>query len=770
MPNEIAHMNYALDIHAEYMAQRDALHEGVLESPSSSICADKDHSMTADADNSNNNQAWTLPKEAFLPDDPLANCLVLLTRLQHRPFSLQSLTAGLPLESSRLTPELFVRAAARADISAHILKRPLAKITNLTLPAVLLLEGRQACILLEKLDNGRVKVIFPEAGAGEDEVALADIESRYTGFAIFVKPTFRFDKRSDQGSIPKPKHWFWGTVRMAWPIYSEVLVASLLINLFALVMPLFIMNVYDRVVPNSTLQTLWVLAIGVGVVYVFDFIMRSLRGYFIDIAGKKIDVILSANIFEKVMGIRMEARPPSVGAFASNLQEFEAFREFITSATITTLVDIPFLVLFLTLIWWLGGPAAIPAMVAVPLILLVSLMLQRPLAAVINETFRTSAQRQSTLIESLTGLETLKAMGAEGPMQRRWEQLIGHLGKLSLKARLLSAANVNAATFLQQIATVAVVIVGVYLIAERELSIGALIACTLLTGRALAPLSQVAGLITRFHHARAALDGINRMMALPVEREAGKSFVHRSSFKGTIEFKDVSFNYPEQQVAALQNISFRIAAGDRVGIIGRIGSGKTTIEKLVMGLYQPTSGSIWVDGVDLQQIDPADLRKNIAYVPQDPMLFYGTVRDNIVLGAPYVDDKAMLIAAEIAGVAEFVNRHPLGFDMPVGERGDGLSGGQRQSIAVARALLMSPVMMLLDEPSNSLDNRSEENLKAKLAEKLEGKTLVLVTHRASMLTLVNRLIVIDGGRIIADGPKEQVLEALAGGKLNVARN
>jgi ATP-binding cassette subfamily C protein LapB len=726
--------------------------------------------MDADANNSNNKQAWTLPNESLLPDDPLANCLVLLTRMQHRPFSLQSLTAGLPLESSRLTPELFVRAAARADISAHILKRPLDKISNLTLPAVLLLQDGQACILLETDNNGRARVVFPEAGAGEDDVALTDLQARYTGFAIFVKPAFRFDQRSDQSFVPKPKHWFWGTVRTAWPIYSEVLVASLLVNLFALVMPLFIMNVYDRVVPNNTLQTLWVLAIGVGVVYVFDFIMRSLRGYFIDIAGKKIDVILSANIFEKVMAIRMEARPPSVGAFASNLQEFESFREFITSATITTLVDIPFLVLFLTLIWWLGGPAVIPALVAVPLILLVSLMLQRPLASVINETFRTASQRQSTLIECLTALETLKAIGAEGPMQRRWEQLVGHLGKLSLKARLLSAANVNAATFLQQMATIAVVIVGVYLIAERELSVGALIACTLLTGRALAPLSQVAGLITRFHHARAALDGINRMMALPVEREAGKSFVHRSAFKGTIEFKDVSFNYPGQPVAALQNITFRVAAGERVGIIGRIGSGKTTIEKLVMGLYQPTAGSIWVDGVDLQQIDPADLRRNISYVPQDPMLFFGTVRDNIVFGAPYVDDKAMLAAAEIAGVTEFVNRHPQGFDMPVGERGEGLSGGQRQSIAVARALLLSPVILLLDEPSNSLDNRSEENLKARLSQTMEGKTLVLVTHRASMLTLVNRLIVVDGGRIIADGPKEQVLEALSGGKLNVARN
>lgn len=721
------------------------------------------------ATNDNNSQTWVLPKEALLPDDPLANCLVLLTRLQHRPFSLQSLTAGLPLQSSRLTPELFIRAAARADISARVVKRPLAMISSLTLPTVLLLKDGQACLLIEKHEK-TAKIIIPEADAGEQEIDLEKLAELYIGFAIFVKPAFRFDKRSDTSFIPKPKHWFWDTIMMAWPIYSEVLIASLLINIFALVMPLFTMNVYDRVVPNSTYQTLWVLAIGVGIIYIFDFVMRGLRGYFIDIAGKKVDVILSASIFEKVMAIRMEARPASVGSFASSLQEFESFREFITSATITTLVDLPFVVLFLLLIWWIGGLVVIAPLIAIPLILFVSLMLQRPLAAVINETFRSSAQRQAILIESLTGLETLKSSGAEGPMQNKWEQIIGHLSKLSLKARLLSAANVNAATFFQQVTTIAVIVIGVYLITDKQLTMGALVACTLLTGRVLAPLSQVAGLITRYHHARAALDGINRMMALPVEREPGKSFVRRPDFKGAVELKDVSFNYPNQPVAALQNISFRVEAGERVGIIGRIGSGKTTLEKLILGLYKPISGSVWVDGADLQQIDPADLRKNIAYVSQDPTLFFGTLRDNIAFGAPYVDDQAMLKAAEIAGVTEFANRHPLGFDMPVGERGEGLSGGQRQSIAIARALLLEPALLVLDEPSNSLDNRSEENLKAKLSQHLEGKTLILVTHRASMLTLVNRLIVMDGGRIIADGPKDQVLEALSGGKLHVARS
>ncbi len=721
-------------------------------------------------DNATKQGVWDIPKDALLPDDPLTNCLVLLTRYQHRPFSAQTLVAGLPLESSRLTPELFPRAAARAGLSARVIKRPLEKIADITLPVVLLLEGGGATILLQNAKDGLVRLLSPDAGAADIEVPLEEIEVQYTGFAIFVKSAFQFDSRSDISFIPRPSNWFWDTVKQAWPIYSEVLAASLLINIFALAIPLFTMNVYDRVVPNQTFGTLWVLVAGVATVYIFDFVMRTLRGYFIDIAGKKIDIILSANIFEKIQAIRMEARPQSVGAIASSVQEFESFREFITSATITALVDLPFLVLFLLIIWWLGGLAVVPILVAIPLILLVSFLVQRSLAVVIGESFRTASQRQATLIETLTGLETIKAIGAEGPMQRRWEQHIGHLGKLSLKARVLSLLATNSAAFFQAMATVSVIVVGVYLISEKEMTMGALVACTLLTGRALAPLAQIASLLTRFHHAKAALDGINRMMALPVEREPGKSFVNRQSFAGDVEFKNVSFNYPGQQVKALQNVSFHIRAGERVGILGRIGSGKTTIEKLILGLYQPAEGSVWIDGIDIRQIDPAELRKNIGYVPDEPLLFFGTVKDNIVLGAPYVDDLAVLRAAEISCASEFINRHPQGFDMPIGERGLGLSSGQKQSVAIARGLLLDPPILLFDDPSNSLDNRSEDNLKVKLAEHTEGKTLVLITHRASMLTLVDRLLVIDNGRVVADGPKEQILKALSGGGLNVTKS
>jgi ATP-binding cassette subfamily C protein LapB len=712
---------------------------------------------------------WPLPPEAMQPDDPLAECLVTLTRLRNQPHSRQTLTAGLPLEDNQLTPALFIRAAARAGLSARIVKRALPRISQLTLPAVLLLKDGQACILTTQGNDGTVRIIQPESGDGELEINTDILQASCTGHVIFVRPMFKFDARADTADTAAGGHWFWAPLRQSWRIYSEVLLASFLVNLFALVLPLFTMNVYDRVVPNQTFDTLWVLAIGVAIVFVFDFAMRSLRSYFIDVAGKKIDMALSSAIYEKILAIRLAVRPKSVGGFANSLTEFESFREFLTSATITTLIDLPFTVLYLLIIWWVGGPLVLVPLVAIPLILIPGILLQRPLARVINQTFTVGSQRQATLIETLAGLDTIKAISAEGPAQRRWEQLVGQIGKLSLRARLLSAASINAGVLIQQLANVALIIVGVYLIADKSLSMGALIACTMLAGRTLAPLSQVAALATRFHHARTALIGLDRIMQLPVEHPPGKSFVHRPDFKGGIEFQNTSFAYPEQPVEALSKVSFKIAAGERVGIIGRIGSGKSTIEKLILGLYQPSEGAIWIDGVDQQQIDPIDLRRHIGYVPQDPVLFFGSIKDNIVMGAPHADDGAMLRAADIAGVTEFVNRHPQGFDRAVGERGDGLSGGQRQSVAIARALLQDPNVLVLDEPTNSLDNRSEDNFKTRLSQQLGNKTLILITHRASMLTLVNRLLVVEGGRIIADGPKEQVLEALSGGKLHVAK-
>ncbi|MCX7164211.1 MAG: type I secretion system permease/ATPase [Rhodocyclales bacterium] len=711
-----------------------------------------------------------LPGDTLLPDDPLTGCLVILTRLFHHPFSAQTLTAGLPLQDSKLSPDLFPRAASRAGLSSRVVRRKLDDISLLTLPAVLLLANGRACVATARNAAGEWTVIQPESGDGEVVLSSELLAAEYTGYAIFSRPSFKFDSRARDEAIPRHDHWFWGVLQHAWPLYSEVLLASLAINVFALITPLFAMNVYDRVVPNQAYETLWVLAIGVLIVSTFDFVMKGLRGYFLDIAGKQVDTVLSATLFEKVLGMKTAARPQSVGGLANTLHEFDMFRDFITSATITTLIDLPFVALFLIIVLWLGGWLVLVPLLAIPAIIGASLMLQRPLEHTIRQSLRLGSQKQAMLIETLTGIESVKSIGAEGPMQRKWETIIGEAGRLGIRAKLFSATVANLTVLIQQYAYVLTIIGGVYLIFDHTLTVGGLIACSLLTSRILAPFAQIAGLIARYFQTLQALRGVDNIMQQPVERPPGKSFISRPTIRGDIEFRGVSFAYPGTDVPALNNISFSIAAGERVGLIGRIGSGKTTIEKLLLGLYEPGEGSIWIDGVDMQQIDPADLRRNVGYVAQDVVLFHGSLKDNIVLGAPYVDDHAVLRAADISGVAEFANRHPKGFDLPVGERGEGLSGGQRQSIAIARALLLDPPILMMDEPSNSLDNRSEESFKAKLSENLAGHTLVLVTHRASLLSLVTRLIVMDNGRIIADGPKEQVLSALSGGRVHAAKD
>ncbi|KWC36454.1 ABC transporter [Burkholderia ubonensis] len=713
-------------------------------------------------------RAWDLPHGSGIEDDPLLGCLLVLTRLFDRPVGADALVAGLPLAGQRLTPALFIRAAARAGISAKLARRALDDIPDAVLPVVLLLNDGQACVLVRRNASGTMQVILPETGVGEEALAPAELAQRHAGHVLFARPAHRFDARDAESAVPRPRNWFWGVVAQSWPIYAEVMLASMLVNLFALAMPLFTMNVYDRVVPNHALETLWALAAGIVLVIVFDVVMRTLRGYFIDMAGKKIDVILSANLFEKVLGIRMAARPPSVGGFASQIQEFEAVRDFLTSATAAALIDLPFSIVFIAAMFWVGGGLGWLPLMALPLVIGAGVAVQGPLARAVQASQRHASQRQALLIETLVGLETIKVNGAEGPMQARWEQLLGEIARLGLKSRLLSGCAVNFAMFSQQAAYLAVVLCGVYMIADDRLTTGGLIACTTLTGRALAPMGQVASLLTRYHQSRSALASIGGVMNLPGERPADQRFVHRPALRGEIEFRNVGFAYPGQSGTSLDGVSFRIAAGERVGIIGRVGSGKTTIEKLILGLYPPASGNVLIDGVELRQYDPAALRRGIGHVPEDVMLFNGTVRDNIVLGAPGADDDAVLRAAQVAGVADFVNRLPNGFDLAVGERGEALSGGQRQAVAIARAMLLSPQVLLLDEPSSAMDNRSEELFKARLAARLEGRTLLLVTHRPSLLTLVDRLIVMDQGRVVADGPKDQVLAALAGRTLHVA--
>jgi ATP-binding cassette subfamily C protein LapB len=393
---------------------------------------------------------------------------------------------------------------------------------------------------------------------------------------------------------------------------------------------------------------------------------------------------------------------------------------------------------------------------------------QQKMQELVDVTQRAAAQRNGTLVESLVGIETIKFMVAESNFQRKWEHATIFLAQNGTKTKLLSAGIMNFAQMMQQLVSVSILIIGVYLLINNQVSMGGIIAASMLAGRAMAPFGQVAGLLMQFHHAKNGLASVETHMQTEPERGDETSFLHRARFQGEIEFKNVSFTYPRQQQTALNKVSFKIRAGEKVAFIGRIGSGKSTIQKLILGLHQPSDGSILIDGIDMRQIDPAELRRATGYVSQDVSLFYGTLKENIALGAPFANDQDIIAAAEVAGVTEFANTHPSGFDMPIGERGESLSGGQRQAVGIARAVLNDAPILLLDEPSSAMDHQSEDGLKSRLRRFTAGKTVILVTHRTSLLELIDRLIVIDNGQIMADGPKAQVIDALQNGRVGRA--
>jgi len=707
--------------------------------------------------------------------DALLDSLVLFTKLYHKPYSAEALTAGLPIEPGAEAPELFSinsakglfsRAASKAGLKSSIIKRPLSQISPLQLPMIILLSNQGSCIVDSfNQDRTQVKIIMPAEEAVEQWVDIEDLEDEYIGFGFMIKKEFEYADDNSRTLHLKQKHWFWSTLKLSTGVYKDVLYASLLINLFVLASPLFTMNVYDRVVPNNAIETLWVFAIGVTIVYIIDTFAKFTRTYLLEIAAKKSDIIMSSIIFEKVMDLRMANHPASVGSFASNLKDFDNIRSFLTNATMAAVIDLPFAVIFLAVIAYIGGSIVLIPILTIILILSYAYFIKTPLRASIESTHEASAKKSAILIESLNNIETLKTLGTLNQIQWKWEESTGEIASKSLKSRLLSASIPTITQLLIQLNTVMIIVFGVYKIQEFELTMGGLIAVVILTGRTLAPMGQVAGLMTNYEDTKTSYETINEILTQPSERPEGKKFVERPDFSGHVEFVDVSFSYPGNDVPALKNISFVIKPGESVAIIGRIGSGKSTIEKLILGLYEPDSGQILVDGIDINQIDPADLRKHIGYVSQDIMLFRGTVKDNIVFRATHASDGAMIRAAHISGASEFIKKHPKGYEMPIGERGLGLSGGQRQSIGIARAFLIDSPIMLLDEPSNAMDQMTEAKLLENLKSALKGKTAIIVTQKMTLLKIVERVIVVDNGKIAIDAPKEEAIKQLqSGGK------
>lgn len=728
---------------------------------------------------------WPLEADRVAIAMPLLDTLVLMAGHYGRRTSRASLMAGLPISPSGLTPDLFLRAAARTDLNAQLVERSLEALAlTPTLPCILMLVGGQACILwdvvIPKGKRAKAKrdgsvllpadtkfiVQFPETSDERKAILAPDLKKIYQDYAFFVRPVARVDDRAGPAVIDTARDWFWDSIIEHKSIYKEVVLAAVLINLFALASPLFTMNVYDRVVPNSAFETLWVLALGMTFVLIFDLVIKTLRAQFLDYAGKKADLKISALLHEQMLGMTLASRPASAGVLASNMREFESIRDFFTSATLAAVIDLPFVFLFIGVIAVVAGPLALVPLVAVPIVLFFSWALQIPMQKIIKSSMMENALKNAQLFETIAGLETIKTQAAEGHVQRKWEELADRASRTAAKSKRVTNFALNFSSFVQQFVSVVVVIVGVYLISIGFMTMGALIASVMLTSRALMPLSQFSGLMIRYNQSREALKQLNDLMKKPVERPAGKHFVSIPRLRGRVEFKNVTFAYPGQTMPALNDISFAVEAGEHIGIIGAVGSGKTTLQRLLLNMYEPTSGSVQIDGSDVRQVDPGDLRRNVGCVQQTPQIFYGSVRENITMGHETAPDRAVLRAAELSGVMEFLRDSQLGLDTQVGERGEALSGGQRQAVAIARALLYDPPVMILDEPTASMDPASENKLKMHLQKVTDGKTTILITHKGTMLSLVDKIILLERGRILAFGPRDEIIKRLQSREFN----
>ncbi|MCF8516873.1 MAG: type I secretion system permease/ATPase [Rhodobacteraceae bacterium] len=694
---------------------------------------------------------------------PLERCVLHLAEHHGRPLTLGALQDALAgLRQSGITAELrgVITAAEQAGLQAAFGHYPLAQIDAGLMPAIVLTHTGGAVVLHRR--EGETAVIHdPRLGEGLIDVPAPALERDLTGHVLILRPEHRH--AADEREAGVRGHWFRDAITANRWAYIQVGLAAMLINSLALVTSLFTMVVYDRILPSGATASLFALTIGVGVALVFDAILKTLRAGFIDHAGKRADLDMGQRVFDHVIETEMSARKGSVGAVSATLREFESLRDFFTSATMVALVDLPFVVIFIGAIFLLAGPLAIVPAIAVPLVLLIGVAVQPMLGRLADRVLSEGQMKQTVLVETLTGIEAIKAASAGRQMRARWAEAIRRQSTYAVKSRAVTQGAINATGFVQQASQILIVVYGALLVVSGQITSGVLIAAVILTGRALAPLALISQTLTRLHQARSSYRSLDALMQAPGEHPAGRQFLSRPRLSGEVSLDRVSFTYPDQQGAALDHVSLHIAPGERVAILGPIGSGKSTIARLLLGLYQPSEGAVLADGIDIRQIDPTDLRRNIGAVLQEPWLLSGTLRENIAFGAVRPRDEDILQAARLAGVEAFAARHPEGYDMRLGERGQGLSGGQRQAVVLARALMGDPPILLLDEPTAAMDIQSEAALIGRLKGVLDGRTLIVITHRTSLLDLVDRVIVIDCGKVVADGPKSQIIRRQGAG-------
>lgn len=714
--------------------------------------------------------------------DPLLVCLAMLTQILDDPVPLAALKTGFALDATGHVPRAAIpEVVARHGFQASWSRQSPVSLPHYALPVIAtLIDGR--AIIVRAVDQGQVTLLYAETGMQSHTVPVQALEPLLTGDVLIVRRNARTGQQQLTPLGRQAFSWFWDTMWRFRRFYYDAMVATVVANVLTLATVFFAMNVFNRVIPSQAYVSLWTLTIGVGIALVLEFAMRHLKGRLVDEGGKRADLAVNATLLREIMEVRLDARPQSVGIFASSMREFDALREFISSSLFVTIADLPFVFLFLALIWVIGGPLVILPAAVLPLIIIVSLLVQRRLMRAMRENMRHAGEKQSVLVEAMTNLEMLKAHNAQGYLQRRWEVSNAASAQSYLQIRKINLWVTGFTTSLQQLTSVGIIVMGVYMIHDQALTLGALIACNILATRTLMPLGQVVQLATRYQQARAALDTLDGLVRRPKDREHDKRYVVPKAYEGRLRAQDLVFSYPGEGAGpVVDQVSLQLDPGDRLAILGHIGCGKSTLLRLLSGLYRPSSGQVRIDDLDMGQIDPSELRNHFGYVGQDAQLFMGTVRDNLVLTDTWITDERIADVLKRLGLYSVIAAHPRGLDMHLSESGGGLSGGQRQLLTVARMMLRDPVYVFMDEPTANMDQDTEAAVISQLNIWLKGRTLIVATHRPQILSLANRLAIMRKGKIITQGPKDEVLRKLsenarqrrsqgdAGGKVAEAR-
>ena len=700
--------------------------------------------------------------DTTVQSDPLLVCMAIMTQLLDSSVAMSALKSGFALDAQGHIPHASVpEVADRHGFIAAWTKRRATSFPNYALPLIApLVDGRVA--ILKSVTDGQATVLFAETGTLAHMMPVAELDSLLTDSVLVVKLK---PKTSKHQIIPLKSEafgWFWNTMWRFRRFYYEAMVATVVANILTLAIVFFSMNVFNRVIPSQAYVSLWTLTIGVAIAMALEFLMRLLKAKLVDEGGKRADLAVNSTLLREIMSVRLEHRPQSIGIFASAMRDFDALREFISSSLFITVADFPFIIMFIFLIWVIGGPLVWIPIVIVPALIILSLLVQPKLMRAMRKNMKQSGEKQSVLVETLMNMEMLKAHSAEGYLQKRWEKSNAASVQSFMDIRTTTSWVTGLTTTMQQATSVAIIVMGVYLIHDNTLSLGALIACNILAGRALMPIGQVVMLATRYQQAKTALEMLDSLVQRPRDRDHDQRYIIPESFKGKLSAENIEFAYPAtQNVTVIDKMSLNLNPADRLALLGHVGCGKSTLLRILAGLYRPLSGSVKVDDLDVLQIDPSALRSKIGYVGQDAQLFMGSLRENLVLSETWITDERIIEVLKQLGLYNMVANNPRGLDMLLSESGGGLSGGQRQLLTIARMTLRNPVYVFMDEPTANMDQDTEARVIQVLSEWLKGRTLVISTHRPQLLVWVNRIAVIQAGKIIAQGPRDEMLQKLS---------